>query len=76
MTYKERLSPWCVIRQLSQSQRFVVSRFRRRNDAEEHLRVLQQKTPDAEFSVIFDPMLNSAEATAKSKLRSDEEVRG
>jgi hypothetical protein len=43
----------------------VVGRLRRRNDAEEHVRVLKQLMPDALFSIIFDPMLDSTEATVK-----------
>lgn len=67
MTYKDRLSPWCIIRHLSDSQQQVVGRMRRRNDAEEHLRLLKRMVPNGDYSIIFDPMLDSADATAKSK---------
>ncbi len=67
MTYKDRLHPWCIIRHLAKSQRLVVGRLRRRNDAEEHLRLLQRLTPTASYSLIFDPMLDSASVTEKSK---------
>lgn len=67
MTYKDRLYPWCIIRHLPKSQRLVVARLRRRNDAEDHLRLLKQLIPTASYSLIYDPMLESAEATAKSK---------
>lgn len=67
MTYKDRLCPWCIIRHLSKSQNLVVGRLRRRNDAEEHLRLLQRLTPRASYSIIFDPMLDSASVTDKSK---------
>lgn len=65
MSYKDRLYPWCIIRHLPKSQNMVVGRLRRRNDAEEHLRILKQLMPHASFSIIFDPMLESAEAMAK-----------
>lgn len=64
MTYKDRLSPWCIIRHLPQSQRLTVACCRRRNDAEEHLRVLKKMTPHEDYSIIFDPMLDISEATA------------
>jgi hypothetical protein len=34
MTYLERLSPWSIVKLLSNMQRQVVARCRRRNDAE------------------------------------------
>jgi hypothetical protein len=67
MTYKEQLSPWCIIRHLPNSQRLVVCRFRRRNNAEDHLRLLRQMIPNVSYSIIFDPMLDSSKTTAKSK---------
>lgn len=36
-------------------QRTVVARFRRRNEAEAHLKILRQMNPDAEYAIIFDP---------------------
>jgi hypothetical protein len=33
LTYRERLQPWCIVRQLPNLQRIVVARFSRRNDA-------------------------------------------
>lgn len=72
MTYKDRLSPWCIIRHLPNSQRLVVGRLRRRNDAEEHLRLLKRMVPNSDYSIIFDPMLDSAEASAESKQPPEE----
>ncbi|AFZ18926.1 hypothetical protein [Allocoleopsis franciscana] len=37
-TYLERLSPWCLVRLLPKMQRLTVGRFRRWNDAHEHMR--------------------------------------
>lgn len=70
MSYKDKLYPWCIIRHLPNAQRIVVGRLRRRNDAEEHLRLLKRMTPTADYSLIFDPMPDSAEATAKDRLFS------
>lgn len=72
MTYKDRLYPWCIIRHLPKSQNLVVGRLRRRNDAEEHLRLLQRLIPTASHSIIYDPMLDSASAIAKSKQPMEE----
>ncbi len=55
MTYKAQLSPWCIIRPLPNLQRRLVARFRRRNDAESHLQILRQLTPNAPFTIVFDP---------------------
>lgn len=54
-TYYNRLHPWCIILLLPKLQRVVIGRFRRRNDAESHLKILQQMNPDAEYLIIFDP---------------------
>jgi hypothetical protein len=70
MTYKDRLSPWCIIRHLPDAQNKVVGRLRRRNDAEEHVRLLRRMTPTAEYSIIFDPMLDSASTTTNLPLPS------
>jgi hypothetical protein len=61
-TYWNRLHPWCILRLLPKMQRTVVARFRRRNDAEAHLKILQQLNPDAEYLIIFDPPDRPADA--------------
>jgi hypothetical protein len=66
MSYKEQLSPWCIIRHLPNLQRIAVARFRRRNDAENHLQLIRQMCPNVSFSIIFDPMLDSATATTEA----------
>lgn len=53
MSYRDRLQPWCIIRLLPQMQRITVHRFRRRNDAEAHLRVLRQLEP-GEYAIVFE----------------------
>ena len=54
MTYRERLHPWIVVRLLPSMQHLVIGRFRRRVDAEGHLRFMQQQIPEGEFVVMFD----------------------
>jgi hypothetical protein len=56
-TYRDRLYPWCVIRHLSNMQRLTVARFRRRNEALEHLQVLQRLMPTTNHAVIFDAIV-------------------
>lgn len=53
--YHDRLHPWLIIRQLPRMQRSTVCRFRKRNEAEEYLKVLQRLSPDAVYQIIFDP---------------------
>lgn len=55
MTYYQQLHPWCIVRFLPNLQQAIVARFRRRNDAEAHLRVLRQQGSTAEYSIVFDP---------------------
>lgn len=54
MSYLDKLHPWCIVRHLPNLQNPIVARFRRRNDAEAHLQILQRLMPDAQFSIIFD----------------------
>jgi hypothetical protein len=56
-TYLERLSPWCLVRLLPKMQRLTVGRFRRWNDAHEHMRILRQLVPEAKYAIIYDPGL-------------------
>lgn len=55
MTYRDRLSPWCIIKPLPKMQRIIVARFRRRTDAEAHLKVLRRLMPEMKYILIFDP---------------------
>ena len=54
MTYRKRLYGWCIVRLLPQFQRVTVARFRRRSEAENHLKILQRLIPDAAFAIVFD----------------------
>jgi hypothetical protein len=54
MTYRSRLYPWCVVSLLPDMQRLTVAQFRRRNDAEEHLKLIQRQNPTATYEITFD----------------------
>lgn len=54
-SYQRKLHPWCIIQFLPQMQRRTVARFRSRNDADAHLRILRQHTPSLKYAIIFDP---------------------
>jgi hypothetical protein len=54
MTYLERLHPWCIIRPFPDMRTLIVGRFRRRVDAEGHLRVLKQLMPTVPYAIVFD----------------------
>ena len=64
MSYRDRLSPWCIIQLLPQMQRFskgeatqtVVARFRKRNDAEAHLQALRRLNLTLQYEIVFDPL--------------------
>jgi hypothetical protein len=56
MTYLQRLHPWCIIRPFPDMRTLIVGRFRRRVDAEGHLRILKQLMPSVPFEVVFDVM--------------------
>ncbi|HEY9742282.1 MAG TPA: hypothetical protein V6C90_17490 [Coleofasciculaceae cyanobacterium] len=54
MTYLEKLHPWCIIRLFPNMRSSIVGRFRRRVDAEGHLRVLKQLMPTVPYAIVFD----------------------
>ena len=53
--YRASIMPWCVVQLLSDAQRTIVARFRKRNDATAHLQALQRLNPRATYEVIFMP---------------------
>ena len=57
MTYRASLHPWCIICHLPNAQTIIVARFRKRNDAESYLKTFKQVTPEAIYSLIFEPPL-------------------
>ncbi len=46
--------PWTIVRLLPDARRYTVARFFNRQDAEDHLRLLNRFMPAAEFEVHFD----------------------
>ncbi|MGB3788408.1 MAG: hypothetical protein WA949_10385 [Phormidesmis sp.] len=54
--YQQQLHPWCIVQHLPKMQQRTVARFRRRNDADEHLRVLRWLIPSAQYAVVFDSL--------------------
>jgi hypothetical protein len=54
MSYKDKLNPWCIIRPVSTVQMRIVGRFRRRVDAEGHLKILKQLIPNVPFEIMFE----------------------
>jgi len=63
MSYYERLHPWCILRFLPNMKWLVLARFRRRNDAEAHLRTLCYLDATIEYEIAFDPGLAQPEST-------------
>lgn len=56
MSYLDQLYPWCIIKPLPNLQRCVIARFRRRHEAEAHLRVIRRLSPHIPYSIVFDPI--------------------
>lgn len=54
MTYQKKLSPWIIVRTQPDHQPITVGRYRRRTDAEGHVRVLKQMIPNIELAIIFE----------------------
>lgn len=52
--YRKALSPWCIVRLLPDMQRLTVARFRRRNDADAHARVLRRLIPHGTYVILFE----------------------
>jgi hypothetical protein len=55
MTYRDLLYPWHIVRLLPKAQRITVARFRNRNQADSHARILRQLIPGGTFVILFDP---------------------
>ncbi|MEM8503367.1 MAG: hypothetical protein AAF716_09470 [Cyanobacteria bacterium P01_D01_bin.1] len=53
--YQRKLYPWCLVQHLPKMQNRTVARFRRRNDADAHQRILRQLIPLAQYTIVFDP---------------------
>lgn len=66
--YQQQLHPWCLIQHLPRMRSREVARFRRRNDADAHLRALRQLAPAAQYIIVFDP------TSEKLNAKTDEEL--
>lgn len=55
MTYRNQLSPWCIVCFLPNLQRTIVARLRRRSEAEEYLQRLKRRYPDLAFQIVYEP---------------------
>ncbi len=74
MRYQEQLTPWVVYQLSANLERQIVTRFRRRNDADCYLKVLKQTRPNTEFVVAFDAKRNAAPAEETSAEKALVEV--
>jgi len=54
MNYQEQLNPWVIHQLLPDLTRSVIMRFRRRNDAECYLRVMNHIRPNVHFAIAFE----------------------
>ncbi|KAM3093587.1 hypothetical protein ACKFKF_29110 [Phormidesmis sp. 146-12] len=54
MTYRDQLSPWCIIQKLANLQNIAVVRLRRRGEAEDYLKALTRLNPQGDYEIIFD----------------------
>ena len=72
--YQQQLHPWCLIQQLPKMQNREVARFRRRNDADAHLRALRQLSPSTQYTIVFDPALKKSEEKADGQISSQKAV--
>ena len=48
--------PWTIVRILPDARHYTVARFRNRQDANDHMRVLRRFIPVAKFEMIFAPL--------------------
>jgi hypothetical protein len=64
MTYKNQLSPWCIIRPLPDLQPQIVGRFRRRVDAESRLQILRRTIPNISYSILFNTTPEDTDSSA------------
>ena len=71
MTYRDSLSPWCIIQHLPKMQRVIIARFRKRNDAEAHLRILKRLNATLTYELLFDPPCESSSSTSVCDLQID-----
>ncbi|NEU77455.1 hypothetical protein PI95_034610 [Hassallia byssoidea VB512170] len=52
--YKPNANPWAIFRCFEPTRQVCVARFRRRSEADGHIKTLRRMIPDASFQVVFD----------------------
>jgi hypothetical protein len=60
------LHVWAVVRLLPDMQRVVLSRFRRRGEAENYVYVLRRQLQEARLEIVFDPPSDTIHSDAHS----------
>jgi hypothetical protein len=60
MTYQQQLSPWVIHQLQPDLTQSVVSRFRRRNEAEAYLKTIQRIRPTLNFAITFETAVSGA----------------
>lgn len=53
-SYSQENRHWVIARLLPNAQAIIVARFRNRQDADDHKRLLHRFIPNADFEIIFD----------------------
>ena len=56
--YQQQLHPWHIIQHLPKMKSRTIAQFRRRNDADAHLRILRQFASSKQYIIAFDPPLD------------------
>lgn len=62
-----QISPWTIVRLLPNAQRYTVARFFNRQDAHDHMRVLNRFMPAAEFEIVFEVPAGDDQRTASQR---------
>lgn len=57
------LNPWAIYRLLPNAQRYLLQRFRRRNDANAYLQVLSRLIPAGQFTIVYEVEAVASEET-------------
>ena len=63
LTYRDKLQPWYIVRQLPSLQRLTVAQFSRRNDAEAYLQALRRLMPQVRHLIVFNALKECADKT-------------
>lgn len=61
MSYQQQLSPWVIHQLQPDLTQSVVSRFRRRNEAEAYLKTIQRIRPTTSFAITFETVSHAVE---------------